>query len=228
MRAAPPRRPVGFTLVELLIVVAIIAILAAIAVPNFLAAQVRSKVARARGDMRTVATAVEAYAVDHGTPPWAPDSARDTDGYGHLRSFAFLTVPDCVTTPVAYLTAHLTDPFRVNRTANVGMNEGKPYNSGDPQDMTYWYLCTRQAATADYSFLPPSFLPLVLDLDGEWRLGSMGPQGFYATAPSGGTIYDPLSVYDATNGSVSRGMIFRTQKKPEADNAGADDALLLM
>jgi len=54
----------GFTLIELLIVVAIIAILAAIAVPNFLEAQVRSKVARVKSDLRTLATAQEAYFVD--------------------------------------------------------------------------------------------------------------------------------------------------------------------
>jgi prepilin-type N-terminal cleavage/methylation domain-containing protein len=55
----------GFTLIELLIVVAIIAILAAIAVPNFLEAQTRSKVSRVKTDMRSLATAIEAYAVDN-------------------------------------------------------------------------------------------------------------------------------------------------------------------
>ena len=56
----------AFTLIELLIVVAIIGILAAIAVPNFLNAQIRAKVAKTEGEMRTFVTAVEMYHVDHG------------------------------------------------------------------------------------------------------------------------------------------------------------------
>ena len=75
----------GFTLIELLIVVAIIAILAAIAVPNFLEAQVRSKVSRARSDQRSLATAIEAYFVDNNLYPAASREGSGTlsVGAGH-------------------------------------------------------------------------------------------------------------------------------------------------
>jgi len=63
------RKKEGFTLIELLIVVAIIGILAGIAIPNFLGARTKAKVARAFSDMRTIGNAVEAYAVDEGKYP---------------------------------------------------------------------------------------------------------------------------------------------------------------
>jgi len=54
----------GFTLVEIMIVVAIIALLAAIAVPNFLRARKRSQATRILEDLRLIDAAVDQYAIE--------------------------------------------------------------------------------------------------------------------------------------------------------------------
>ncbi len=57
----------GFTLIELMIVIAIIGILAAIAIPQFNAYRLRSYNSGAQADLRNAATAQEAYFVDNST-----------------------------------------------------------------------------------------------------------------------------------------------------------------
>lgn len=59
----------GFTLIELMIVIAIIIILAAIAIPNYLRMTDRARRARIAGDFTSLATSLEAYSVDWGAYP---------------------------------------------------------------------------------------------------------------------------------------------------------------
>ena len=54
----------GFTLVEIMIVVAIIAMLAAIAVPNFLRSRKRSQATQVLEDLRMIDSAVDQYAIE--------------------------------------------------------------------------------------------------------------------------------------------------------------------
>ncbi len=196
----------AFTLIELLIVVAIIAILAAIAVPNFLEAQTRSKVSRTRADMRTVATALEAYAVDHnayvyvntnpgyGIPP-GPQPAINIQAYG-------------LTTPIAYITALMFDPFG-----------GKAFPT-DPYaafntTKEYWYWTEAYVEKQSWGG-PGAWSRGGPGSEGncKWALMSKGPdqhwshQGHQVSVSV--EVDKPLAwQYDATNGTISWGNIVR-------------------
>jgi general secretion pathway protein G len=65
----------GFTLVELLIVVAIIGIITAIAIPNLLNAVDKGKQKRTMSDLRAIGSAVEVYAIENATYPTAANAA---------------------------------------------------------------------------------------------------------------------------------------------------------
>ena len=86
----------GFTLIELMIVIAIISILAAILIPNFLHARAESATAACEGNEKQLATAEEEYAVDNG---------------GAYASLAVLTTP--------YISTTITDPVQKGNAYTV-------------------------------------------------------------------------------------------------------------
>lgn len=192
----------AFTLIELLIVVAIIAILAAIAVPNFLESQVRAKVSRARADLRTIATALESYAVDYNTYP--PNDGKDN------------VIPVELTTPVAYISsARIIEPFPVRY-------EGLIERFGTSSRFyTYTKIVTIQEAavwTTVGRLCPNEAIDHwsknlgAFEKYGKWRLVSNGPDRSY-TDPNDLTLLHGCDTpYDPTNGTISVGNILRTQR----------------
>lgn len=100
----------AFTLIELLIVIAIILILIAIALPNFLEAQTRAKVTKAQSEMRSVATALHAYQLDYREFPLTRD---DHDQVMHMTGMMRMPfVPYSLTTPVAFMSDVPLDVFK--------------------------------------------------------------------------------------------------------------------
>ncbi len=176
----------GFTLIELLIVVAIIAILAAIAVPNFLEAQTRSKVSRVKGDMRSLATAIESYAIDHNHYPVKIDGDKYPEGYVRYRLTG-------LTTPVAYITSLPGDPFCTMNIGGGGREGDKP---------SFIYLLDDYHPWNYYYNTDPNFRLCVPNANIKWILISQGPT-------KEDTNYIIWIPYDATNGTVSEGIIVR-------------------
>lgn len=204
----------GFTLIELLIVVAIIAILAAIAVPNFLEAQVRSKISRARADMRSMATGLESYAVDNNKYPVEKTVSELGGDPGWYR------FPHMLTTPIAYLSSAFVDPFRVTADSN------DQYTPTDlPKgERTFMYIRILSTDTVDSRFtgadggsdLPSSDATPRLEWFGRWAISSFGPDQIAGTPDVNGAFYG--YTYDPTNGTISPGDILRRQKTYAKDS----------
>ena len=176
------RESIGFTLIELLIVVLIIAILAAIAVPNFLEFQVRAKVSRVKSDMRSLATALEAYAVDNSDYPVAANRL----GF-NWHPFSSRLYP--LTTPISYISTIPKDPFILalnNTDRNI-------YDTFDYYSVSSEIVRFPNADPNRNNSL----------FGRKWRLASRGPDGLKDF--TGRVLYDP------TNGTTSNGDIIMVQ-----------------
>ncbi|MFH1738299.1 MAG: prepilin-type N-terminal cleavage/methylation domain-containing protein [bacterium] len=122
------RKHYAFTLIELLIVVAIIGILAAIAVPNFLNARMRATIARMETDMKALGDALMMYRIDNKCY-WAQEGGNP---YTELRR---------LTTPTSYIATIPEDPFRENSRLYQSTTNNYDYSAfGTGKCTTDWIL----------------------------------------------------------------------------------------
>src|SRR6059058_1870717 len=84
----------GFTLVEIMIVVAIIALLAAIAVPGFLRARKRSQASKILNDLRMIDAAIDQYAIETGKKTGDPVDVTDWTNYVKKDTTLYTTGAD--------------------------------------------------------------------------------------------------------------------------------------
>jgi prepilin-type N-terminal cleavage/methylation domain-containing protein len=181
----------GFTLIELLIVVAIIAIIASIALYNFMGAQIKAKVSRVKGEIKTIVLALESYHVDNSAyPPYHYVTTTEFYLGGWANAVGDVLPFDGanpLTTPIAYISVMPNDLFNDKRDPN------------HPERQNYGYANWEQAIAI-------SNWPIFIDARnkfGPYRIHSLGPD---RDGPDTGIPYDP------SNGFTSNGDIYYTPK----------------
>ena len=194
------RHSSAFTLIELLIVVAIIGILAAIAIPNFLQAQVRAKVARAVGDMRNLAPPMELYFADQGAYP------PDTSWWWSTQGYQPEVVMYPLTTPVDFITSIPINPFP-NNTFNINF-PGRPPQYRYFAEFFKQYIIDNPPAGPT----PPTSRVWAIISSGPDHWASLGEYMIFSEEYMNRIppfFSTPGCLYDPTNGTVSYGDIVR-------------------
>lgn len=118
----------GFTLVEIMIVVAIIALLASIAVPGFLRARKRSQAARILNDLRLIDSAIDQYAIEHNKVTGSPVGTADWTAYMKKSSQLYNTGLDIL--------GNAYSPQSVDQLPKISLNTWKALS--DVADTNFW------------------------------------------------------------------------------------------
>lgn len=205
-----PRRGGGFTLLELLVAVGVIAILAGIAFVNYQAAHVRAKVSASKNNLRVLANAMTAYHGDWNSFP-APAGGNASDPFGLFAS----SVLSGLTTPVAYVSpAAFRDPFgAVLRESALKGRKASAFDPPTPmnqeQSFFYFYYPHFSELAGDESLNKKGYCAASVGPDQQDSLIVYYP--FPASLTSDAQAYGIYSVgdtvYDPTNGAVSGGDI---------------------
>ena len=144
----------GFTLIELMIVIAIIIILAAIAIPNYLRMTQRAKVSAIESDMKAIATALETYNTDWTQYPydsannaadWTLCKAELTGGTGAVLNVNGKTTVTGESAPIVYITPEAIAAFE----KKVGGANNVTYTSNGG---TYQLTATASIGGKTYTF----------------------------------------------------------------------------
>lgn len=132
------RRPGGFTLIELMIVVAIIGLLAAIAIPNFIKFQARSKTGEAKANLKSLFTTEKAYFAEKETYATTLDTLGFAPERGNRYAYEAFDPPVIHQTRDVSLTGTQAnyDCIDIDSFKNVGLT-GAPAHPAASGTATY-------------------------------------------------------------------------------------------